>query len=1847
MDTRLKPVRAREKRRSFFYDQLPPPSSGPSFQTGEDASSTPASRASTPSAAAAAAAAAEAAVHASEASSSSPRGRGSSCLSTSSALDGSSTLGSTKLLSFSPGSSGSAANSAYSGAAGVSLHPSRGSVGYDLGSRGAIASSASAAQAAAAAVASLQQEGGTGRERDSFRPSLRRVQSHSRLSIGAGEAALSGDRQWVGESGRRLARAALAATAAASLGSLRRGKESTLPGKRGGSAGSLLPVKEEDEEDERGRRCSEVESDNMKGSDDGHDPEDGAQFENQGQLGTDFMRNVPMVVGIPVYGVGTGVTLGSFLGLLLVGLFMTYLFTTWYAANILSVDLPLPASGLDATLHLRNCAVQFHPLPEEEKAAGRGSFVRMSAWLGFQEVPRHARSREQTLDDRTKPWKWRSSHDLMLLLRFSSYDPWFRCTVRFYLADDFVFKSLDILFFPADNYINLDANIPLVVKDRLSVDAFHAFIRFSSIEAKAISLSVIDGHLDFLLDGPASHYSNQPILVNSRTASVSLQSRSPLSVSLDADAAARSLLRASGHISVSTPPGLMRPSGTSHSGRRVNSDDASDRSYGKGDDSSFSSEASPTVRALLHPSDASTVFGGIMAIPIALDCEQCAFYATARTLQESPEETSMETWVGQVHSAQPHLIPYAEEKVSAALKWVESDPSAPWVINVEAAGLPEAAGVWRILSSNAYLSNVYWFVMLSGGMLRPRTLHLPLQIMGLFCRSVIDVDEDDRVADVITSAEDFLAESVSHYFTRKRQTGRTGRGLKWGLGWKNPSSEEDLTPAKAATDLIRAAFTGNADDSSRQQNPTRRLLAVPEEHDGEVNAEDGDRGEKAMKRTKKEATMTDTAGAGEVPSTGLASTSRDKYRYQLLQSRQKLYEQYYAAKKKNEERLWKAAVGASDPFAPPTKPPFSSKDDFDEEQTGDAHATGQPRQPGVEENGGKAEQGSQSGSASYQSLYRPTALPTVASSSLLDLDDAQRAFFQDASPAPVRMLLAKDSAYPGASVGPTKPLTMCINEVIEDTFLVLWNALHDTRSPSTLYVWSADYTGPEYLYSVLSDALVKTRVGVRDTWYFLVAILINLVATLVLAVLVVYAVYVHFLPRLKKQDRETVVLRDASHRLDHEISGSASSAESDSSWNLMVSRVYYPCHGLLLRWSAPEGLSPFVRLGVHIRPAEVAWAEASNDTATLLKCAKKELYVYLDASSVQTVHQLGLNQKELFLPIQHPGMVELDTAQSYKLDPAVKYRVRLVRFTNHGRALDQSRWSPEIILGGAMTFTDYPILVLKRLLPSSVSSLDIFLRKFTYVASHFSIPVTLTNIKLQLFDMPPEARAKRLGRLASGALRRIQRSAFIADASHTVQRWGSDVENAVETLSCDYIASAHFGYKAQVAKDIRSKTGRHVYSEVRFQGHPAVVAGDLLDSGDQRPYLELGAKNQHLRLLKDRIAHNTISFEVVAGTTGQVLAYGTIRFEDLYQIVRETVQNQRVQEERRDEGEGQEDKREGKTPGRFRIGLEYVDGGGPWGRLECTLDIENIRSYIRHFDKDDTTDQAFQRRRARLRTTIQSIKSCRVADEGENETRLSMSGGSGDSSSSQDRRRRLSRVEGTSEEILAKLGCLTGEGESRDGELSRPGLATGIELASSTPRDGKRNRRLSRLGVSIDTEGLQVPLLSAAESAAQAPTSTSSRLGSHLTRSRMSLFAGAGSGKESLPYFVSDSPGRPLLQGSDLFVQWLWPDAGGHPDHVFLGLFRHEDNRYISALHWGRPVPNTGSYAWSVDTMFERGQQCQLVYIAMFTSPLQPPYDAASAVCESNAFYIVRPTPLAELELIYASFCRTHGLEME
>ncbi|CDI79769.1 hypothetical protein, conserved [Eimeria acervulina] len=190
------------------------------------------------------------------------------------------------------------------------------------------------------------------------------------------------------------------------------------------------------------------------------------------------------------------------------------------------------------------------------------------------------------------------------------------------------------------------------------------------------------------------------------------------------------------------------------------------------------------------------------------------------------------------------------------------------------------------------------------------------------------------------------------------------------------------------------------------------------------------------------------------------------------------------------------------------------------------------------------------------------------------------------------------------------------------------------------------------------------------------------------------------------------------------------------------------------------------------------------------------------------------------------------------------------------------------------------------------------------------------------------------------------------------------LEQQCSKLSADLLLLRTLGLKhtAFQARESAVRTGRRVYSEVTFRGKPKIAPPEDMHEADRQPYVYLTCPGQQLLLQRDRIGHNAIGFEVSDEETGQVLAFGFIRFEDLYNVVKDATQDPRnaggVSPQHR----------------RFRVGLEHVDGRGPWGRLECSLDITHIKYFIRHEEKEEEQDVSlFQRRRARKKTDFQPM----------------------------------------------------------------------------------------------------------------------------------------------------------------------------------------------------------------------------------------------------------------------------------
>eukprot|EP00921_Rhytidocystis_pertsovi_P006469 GHVQ01011031.1.p1 GENE.GHVQ01011031.1~~GHVQ01011031.1.p1 ORF type:complete len:1479 (-),score=141.02 GHVQ01011031.1:965-5212(-) len=1179
--------------------------------------------------------------------------------------------------------------------------------------------------------------------------------------------------------------------------------------------------------------------------------------------------------------------------------------------------------------------------------------------------------------------------------------------------------------------------------------------------------------------------------------------------------------------------------------------------------------------------------------------DHAPLYATVVDTDEDISEARLHAWAGQQQQDRPHLLDVGKDRLEAMEKWVAKDPSAPWIAQMGLLGTATSSvggmdrkfggttefmdlgtGVWRLLSSSAYLGGANSFVAMSGGMLRPRKRTALVHITGLFCRESEGFTEDEE------------PQLVSYDLDAERRH----KGIQ-------------NSPANSSTSTIEPTPHGSS------------VLQMLRSH-----------------RSDKPASAT------QAPS----SQSTGAFDLRALSS--------------------------------------SSQIEFE------------------------------------SSSHSP-------SSSRRRLQSIKSTTGTRAAPVP----------YPGSPLGILKPPKTCTGDLLQATFLTLWKALNNTRAASTLFVWTsyaeasvggvieasrASYQQPSTLsvpssakllsippselsFGYDNEAITMNMISWTDIWYFIVATWINYVSALVIAVVVSWVLLSYLLPSIHAADRYQKVLKAASHRLDHQIcrqidsgrdgGGTASGCTEDEEWNLVACSVLYPRHGILLRWSPREKAPAFSRIVVQIQtvfsPQETKqpYERQSLGDARCGNIRNPDIYLYMSPAVVTQSHQLGRNQRELFVPARNPGIIEAEITQHYTLAPHEKYRFRVVTLSGPGRAVDQSSWSAETALGYSFSVADLPLCLLSNFLPPQVSCLSIFFRKLTKPEVPFCMPIRMRDLHLQFFDIPgglamAEHCLLRDEFERQGSMRRRYSRAGIGGHRRQNTLRGSTRSHATVTTQAGgishYIVVAYFGAKASQARETYTNTGRQCYSEVNFSGRPVIQSPDNQAASQAEQYGEVrGGATDVIRLEKDRISQNIVRFEVSAGRSGQAIAVGSIHVDDLYPMVEAGMSLQSANLSRRttatvlpDSEEsprtllsrllslfrnfcvwlvsnfaesaassysiirpssGEDEQYEsvelsriptptGQGSNNFEVRLWHIEGGAPWGRLVCSLDMEKISYYVRH---------------------------TRLTDLGRGE----MSSG---------------RRQGTHSNFVDTLRA---EAEATEvAELARRELSW---FARDT-RDYSRIAKVKRLNPQRRTHAAHMD-------SAGGPKSQMMQYLTHKTKPLLEH----GTEIVSKPYFIRDAPGRPLLLGGDLFVQWVWEDnepekrpwmsstttVSTKPDDVILYLFDHATNKPLAPIHWGRPIPNTGTYMWQVEAPFKEGQTSQLVFIGLFAKPTPRGsgsddegsddantnatkeattttdsiiFNADHAICQTNGFFIVRPLPLAELEFAYGAFCRSHQLEM-
>lgn len=483
-------------------------------------------------------------------------------------------------------------------------------------------------------------------------------------------------------------------------------------------------------------------------------------------------RAVPMFDAIPLAGwvhqrslKGLGVCL-SLLFWLLAALLR------YVGSNVIDEVIPLPHSSLGSfsvDLRVKNCATVIRPSPTDE------SFIKMRGWRffsldassDFEDAPifphahkaapkrlslaasiihwlRHklfpvadpaygeqrklqgrwprSRRRLEALEDKVlewwhetsryssddsadakkqKNWRWVSEDELRVALQMRSWNPYFQCTVELNLTPDFFFENLAITSAPTDAYIDIHATQPIRANNTIRIAALHALIDLHSLEAQHISISLRDGWLKFALDGDPKSYDylrEDALVVQSRTAPVTIESSIPIDLTLEYPVASRAFVR--GHqVRETRDPSAQKTKLVTYS------------SEFSGLLSKFSSLSIVTAKGAEAP-----------------------IYLVSRERGADLSQMKLMTWAGTEHIDAPHLLAFSEQLLKEVHSWVSWAPTSPWVALLTPLGAYLPDGLWRIVSSDAFLGGNNWFVLFSGGLLKPRIKRLQAHVMGLFCR---------------------------------------------------------------------------------------------------------------------------------------------------------------------------------------------------------------------------------------------------------------------------------------------------------------------------------------------------------------------------------------------------------------------------------------------------------------------------------------------------------------------------------------------------------------------------------------------------------------------------------------------------------------------------------------------------------------------------------------------------------------------------------------------------------------------------------------------------------------------------------------------------------------------------------------------------------------------------------------------------------------------------------------------------------------------------------------------------------------------------------------------------------
>eukprot|EP01054_Gregarina_sp_Poly1_P006100 Gregarina_sp_Poly_1__6099@NODE_321_length_9533_cov_64_896260_g176_i1_p1_GENE_NODE_321_length_9533_cov_64_896260_g176_i1NODE_321_length_9533_cov_64_896260_g176_i1_p1_ORF_typecomplete_len1828_score237_78EFhand_8/PF13833_6/1_8e05EFhand_1/PF00036_32/1_6e05EFhand_5/PF13202_6/8_2e05EFhand_7/PF13499_6/0_00041EFhand_6/PF13405_6/0_0049BLOC1S3/PF15753_5/1_1BLOC1S3/PF15753_5/9_5e02_NODE_321_length_9533_cov_64_896260_g176_i124857968 len=316
------------------------------------------------------------------------------------------------------------------------------------------------------------------------------------------------------------------------------------------------------------------------------------------------------------------------------------------------------------------------------------------------------------------------------------------------------------------------------------------------------------------------------------------------------------------------------------------------------------------------------------------------------------------------------------------------------------------------------------------------------------------------------------------------------------------------------------------------------------------------------------------------------------------------------------------------------------------------------------------------------------------------------------------------------------------------------------------------------------------------------------------------------------------------------------------------------------------------------------------------------LVIYLPLSAVRISRLLGVKQRELFLPLVHPGKAPIDALQPYRLASAQQYRLRIVGLNENGRETAASGWTPDIQPGGQQSFADFPLIVLRKLFPSSGGSLALFVHKHCNVGPIFNVHIIGTDYVVEIFDERTIVEQKE------------KETSTPTTPNETTPLLGTSQRSKL-TQTVDLELRIFFGKPGEERKRRHQalKYNRRIWNSVHLRGKPV-----FLRQEDAYDVYGLRAADQAYLFSIDRLSFGDVHFEVADLTSGHTIATascGSLVF--FHQCV---VQNR----------PGNPHSEHGLCwkPFWFHQLYRGRSSAVPWGRLGVRLHAVTARSFARH-----------------------------------------------------------------------------------------------------------------------------------------------------------------------------------------------------------------------------------------------------------------------------------------------------------